>query len=314
LLSFDVIQYVKQANVLVIYGHNKASFWIAMLAAKWYKKKIIFTTDITYIEANARSGGWKLKFKPAILQFLYNTWADGVFVPSTASKLFLEETIRINPSKITLTPYVVDEDYIGTISRATDINLFRTQLGINASSFVFIFCAKFIDRKRPMDVLKAFAKLPKQIDATLLMVGGGPLLSELKSYAIAESISDRIIFTGFVKYSQLPQYYTSSNCLVFCSDHEPFGLPVNEAFLCGIPVIVSDRIGCRLDLVDEDYTGWIYKTGDIDALAERMQYVATLSKEHLSEIKQHCKLKMQSWSSEANVQKQMDYFKKINIG
>lgn len=313
LCSFHLVKYVKNATVLVIYGHNNASFWIAMLAAKFYRKRIILTTDITYIEANAKSAGWKLKLKPAILRFLYNNCSDGVFVPSTASKLYLENSIKINPSKITITPYVVDEDYISALSNETDIKTLRKQLAINDSSFVFIFCAKFIDRKRPMDAIKAFAKLLKNTNSTLLMVGDGPLINEMKVLSVLEGIQNQVLFTGFVKYSQLPKYYTISNCLVFCSDHEPFGLPVNEALLCGIPVIVSDRIGCRLDLVDENITGWIYKSGDVDELAEKMEYVTSMSPEKMDGIKLLCKQKMKTWSSEINVQRQLDYFKKINI-
>ena len=51
--SFEPFQYVKKNDVVIIYGHSVLSFWIAMFTAKWYRKKLILTTDATYIEANA---------------------------------------------------------------------------------------------------------------------------------------------------------------------------------------------------------------------------------------------------------------------
>ncbi|MEI7979629.1 MAG: glycosyltransferase family 4 protein [Bacteroidota bacterium] len=314
LFSFEVIKYVKKASVVVVYGHNNASFWIAMFAAKYYNKKIILTTDITYIEANSKSRGFMMKLKPAILRYLYNTWANGVFVPSTASQLFLKNVIKIDALKITITPYVVDEEYITALSNSTNIEFFRSQIGIANSTFVFIFCAKFIERKKPSDVIKAFSLFAKEKDVKLIMIGDGPLLKELKELSISEGLNDKIIFTGFVNYSKLPEYYTSSNCLVFCSEHEPFGLPVNESMLCGIPVIVSDRIGSRLDLVEENITGWVYTTGYIDELSAKMQYVSSLPKNELLQFSLNCKQKMKYWNSELNVKRQLDYFKKINIG
>ena len=311
LLSLDVIRAVKKANILVVYGHNTATFWLAMIYAKLLRKKIILTTDIAYLEANSKSSGWKLIIKPYVLRFLYNFWSDGVFVPSTSTKIFLENTIKVNPSKIILTPYVVDEDLIVSTIKNIDVGVFRKKSNIGGDPFVFIFCAKFIDRKRPMDVLKAFVKICHNTNVFLIMIGDGPLKKELVDFTISSNIQNKILFTGFVKYSTLPLYYASSNCLVFSSEHEPYGLPVNEAMLCGIPVIVSDKIGCRIDLVIEGKTGWVYETANVNELSLKMANVASLSYEELNSLKINCKNIMNKWSSEVNVENQINYFKQI---
>ncbi len=304
--SFAICSYIKNADIAVVYGHNFLTYWIAMLAAKLYGTKIILTTDATYIEANDESGGWKLKLKPLILRFLYNNWANAVFVPSTASKLFLLSQ-RIKENRIVVTPYVVDEDLIQHIARSTSISQFREKLGITATNMVFVFCAKFIDRKRPMDAIEAFAKITNQA-ATLIMIGSGPLLEMLEKRVTELGIKDKVIFPGIVKYSELASYYTASNVLVFCSDHEPYGLPVNEAMICGIPVIVSDRIGARLDLVDEGITGWIYPTANIESLAATMQH-AIDTKDKLQKMGKAAQEKMKHWNSNENVTRQLDFFK-----
>ena len=304
--SFAIWDYVKNAEIVVIYGHNFLTFWIAMLAAKLNGTKIVLTTDATYIKANDESGGWKMKLKPVLLRFLYNSWANAVFVPSTAAKLFLI-TQGINEKNIIITPYVVDEDLIQQIATSTNIIIFREKIGISTTDIIFVFCAKFIDRKRPMDVIEAFAKIDTKA-ASLIMIGTGPLLELLQKRVYELGLRNKVIFLGIVKYSELASYYTASNVLVFCSDHEPYGLPVNEAMICGIPVIVSDRIGARLDLVDEGITGWIYPTANVESLAAIMQH-AIDTKENLPRMGKAAQEKMKYWDSNENVNRQLDFFK-----
>jgi glycosyltransferase involved in cell wall biosynthesis len=74
-------------------------------------------------------------------------------------------------------------------------------------------------------------------------------------------------FLGFANQSVLPELYRAADVFVLPSDYEPFGLVVNEAMLCQVPVIVSDRVGARFDLVREGETGYIFPCGDVNALA-----------------------------------------------
>ncbi len=139
------------------------------------------------------------------------------------------------------------------------------------------------------------------------------MMWELKQQVNGLHLQDKIIFTGLVNYSRLPSYYTASDVLVFCSEHEPYGLPVNEAMLCRKPVIVSDRIGARLDLVEEEKTGWIYRTGDLLQLSELLEKaIAYKADGRLLKMGQAAKMKMLTWSSETNLNKQLEFFRSKN--
>jgi len=307
-ISFEVIKWVRRYDVIVIYGHNYFSFWLAMMAAKLYKKKLVMTNDATYMQASAESGGWKLKIKPAFLRFMYNKFVDGIFVPSSASYLFLE-SLGIRTEKIGVIPYAVDEDLIERISLSADVPEIRRKWKIPLEYTIFIFCAKFIGRKRPLDAIEAFAKIANEKIA-LMMIGDGPLMPLLKERAKELGLLDKIFFPGLVLYSLLPAYYSASDVLIFCSEHEPYGLPVNEAMICGKPVIVSDRIGARLDLVEQDKTGWIYRTGDVTQLSDLMQ--TAVSYKHTGRLEimgRSAKERMTSWSSVTNLENQFAFFK-----
>jgi glycosyltransferase involved in cell wall biosynthesis len=63
--------------------------------------------------------------------------------------------------------------------------------------------------------------------------------------------------------------------MVISSDYdETWGLVTNEAMVCGLPVIASDRVGCSLDLVKPGETGETFPFGDINALSDVMVSMA----------------------------------------
>lgn len=103
----------------------------------------------------------------------------------------------------------------------------------------------------------------------LLVVGDG----ELRQLAMAQANRSRlpVTFAGFLNQSHMARAYTAADCLVLPSDHgETWGLVVNEAMACGLPAIVSDRVGCGQDLVVEGVTGFTFPFANVARLADLM--------------------------------------------
>ena len=90
----------------------------------------------------------------------------------------------------------------------------------------------------------------------LTIVGFGVLEEQLKALA-----GQNITFSGAVKNTDLSSYYQASDVFILPSKSETWGLVVEEALNNGLPVIVSDRVGCKDDLVTEE-TGLIFKSND----------------------------------------------------
>ena len=99
------------------------------------------------------------------------------------------------------------------------------------------------------------------------MVGDGKQKIECEEFVRRRKLP--VTFTGFMNQTEIVRAYVASDCLVLPSDYgETWGLVVNEAMACGLPAIVSDRVGCHKDLICSGQTGEIFPFGDHNALAE----------------------------------------------
>jgi glycosyltransferase involved in cell wall biosynthesis len=250
--------------VVVHTGYVRATFWIAAAAAKWKRARLLFGTDAHDLSArDARK--WKAWIKRMLWPCLFRL-ADIVLVVSSGG-VALMRSLGIPEDRITLVPFCVDNGWWIEKSDRVDRAAVRAQWNVPESATVVLFCAKLQPWKRPQDLLRAFAQNADS-NAYLVIAGDGALRSTLESEAKTLGIASRVRFLGFANQSVLPEVYTASDIFVLPSEYEPFGLVVNEAMLCRLPAIVSDRVGARFDLVREGETGYIFPCGDIDALAE----------------------------------------------
>jgi glycosyltransferase involved in cell wall biosynthesis len=282
--------------VICFTGYIRASFWISYIAAKRAGAAFLFGTDATTL-APRDSRKWKRLVKSLVWPILFRL-ADQVIVPSTGTqKLIL--SLGISGERVTLAPYVVDNDWWSQKSAGVNREGVRASWAVGPEDTVVLFCAKLQPWKRPADLLRAFAKanLP---NAYLLFAGDGPLRQQLEEEAVALGINSRVRFLGFVNQSQLPALYTSADVMVLPSEYEPFGVVVNEAMLCGCPVIASDRVGATPDLIAPVYPEFIFPCGDIDGLARILS--RTVSGASLKEMSRRGIGCVRSRSPEKNVE------------
>ncbi len=167
------------------------------------------------------------------------------------------------------TPYCVDNARFAASAeqwRRLGREQLCTSFGLATDRTTFLFSGKFVDKKRPRDLIAALKLAVERIDAKIqvLMVGHGPLADELRAHA--EGLP--VCFTGFLNQGEIGAAYAVADCLVLPSDHgETWGLVVNEAMACGLPALVSDQVGCAADLVTPGVTGDVFACGDVESLS-----------------------------------------------
>ena len=168
----------------------------------------------------------------------------------------------IDPAKIFLMPYAIDNDYFA--SRATEAAAaqVRERHNIARGRKILLFAGKLTARKRAGDVLAAWRRADWLGEPpVLLIVGDGEQRADLERGAGPD-----LIFAGFRNQSEMPAYYAAADLFALVSEREPWGLAVNEAMACGTAVVVSDEVGAGFDLVDQT-TGHTIQVGDIATLA-----------------------------------------------
>src|SRR5262249_40770578 len=166
--------------------------------------------------------------------------------------------------------HIVDSERFtdGASAIAARRGALRRKWGLPEDDAVFLFTGKFITKKRPMDFVKAIARVRRMgAPVSGLMVGDGALRAPCTAAAAREAGAP-IRFTGFLNQREIVEAYIAADALVLPSDGgETWGLVVNEAMACGRPCFVSDAVGCGPDLVDEGFNGATFPCGDVEKLA-----------------------------------------------
>jgi len=254
-------------DIVVCYGYWALSFWIAALAAKVSGAALVFTTD-AHTLAPRDGAGWKVPVKRLVLRWVYRL-ADAAFGPSARTLSFLR-SLGVDEERVFITPEVVDTQFFATAATTADRVATRRTWAVPATAPVALFVGKLVPRKRPEDLLRALAAVPEMYG---VLVGEGALRSRLQSVVDSFGIQKRVRFMGFVNQRRLPAIYKAADVLVLPSEYETFGLVVNEAFACGLPVVVSEACGASV-LVDDGETGFVVPSGNVDVLAGRLGLIA----------------------------------------
>ena len=164
-------------------------------------------------------------------------------------------------------PWAVDNERFESASRFApgEREAMRARYGIAADAMTIVYSAKLVPRKDPMTLLRAVAAMTHRRDAALLFLGDGELRPQLEAFA-REAGLDNVRFAGFVNQAELPKHYAMGDLFVLPSTYEPRGSVLNEAMACGLPLVVTDRIGSIGDIVRDGDNAFIYPAGDVDAL------------------------------------------------
>jgi glycosyltransferase involved in cell wall biosynthesis len=229
----------------------------------------------SHLSSHSRGPAREL-LKTALLRPLFRAIA-GFLAIGTLNRAYYRH-YGVGDERLHEMPYAVDNAFFREAADASAPRreAFRRALGFEPGRPVVLFASKLIDRKRPADALAAHRRLrgalPPERQPYLLVVGDGPLRGALQETARDDT---SVRFAGFANQSELPAFYDLCDAFVLPSEHEPWGLVVNEVMNAGRPVVVSDDVGAGPDLVTNGETGFVFPVGDVDALAGRL--VAILS-------------------------------------
>lgn len=249
-------------DALWIHGWALASNCLAWAGAAARRLPILLRGETSGL---AEPTGLKGTVKRRVLKAFFSQVAGFLAIGTNNANFYRSYGVPVQ--RIFWTPYAVDNAFfIRHAGRlAEEKRLLREREGLRPDLPVILFCGKFQERKRPLDLLKAFALLNDQLAGSLVFVGDGPLRREMERFIDNHRLAN-VRILGFRNQSELPACYGMADVLVLPSSHEPWGLVLNEAMCFGLPVIASDGVGAAADLVHEGANGFTYPVGNVLAL------------------------------------------------
>lgn len=248
-------------DAVLVFGWNYRAHR-AVLRAFHGRVPIFFRGDSTLLDECGGVGGTLRRIaRRAVLRRVYRDVDVALYVGTRNRAYF--EAHGLRPDQLAWAPHAVENSRFAdpTGEHAVAAASWRRDLGVSPGERLALFVGKLELNKAPEVLLDAF--LRQDAADRLVFCGTGPLERALRDTAAGRS---NVHFLGFQNQSRMPVVYRLGDVLVLPSRSETWGLAVNEAMAAGRAVVVSDRVGCAVDLVD-DANGRVVPVDDPAALA-----------------------------------------------
>lgn len=160
-------------------------------------------------------------------------------------------------------------EFVPSENRGSEV---RDKLGIGRDEFILVCVARLSEQKGIDILLQAMAfALREGVRCKCIIVGDGPLKSQLFEQASAMGLSSHVFFEGF--HEDVRPYLQASSAFILTSHSEGLPLSILEAMACGLPSIVTD-VGGNAEVIAHRVQGLIVPRGSVDAIADGISYLA----------------------------------------
>jgi len=248
-------------QVIICGGYGYAASWEALMWARLRKAEFVLWSESNRQDSRGERA-WVEWMKAYFLRH-----CDRFVVPGKASFEYLR-LLGCPAATILTAPNAVDNQLFATQaenirSHATE---FREKLEL-PSRFV-LFVGRLVPEKGIFDLLAAYAKLEDSLRSEVGLVFAGDGVSREELMLVAKRIrAGTVCFPGFAQREDLAGLYALAEVLVLPTHSDTWGLVVNEAMACGLPIIVSSVAGCSADLVEDGWNGYVVPSKDSEKLS-----------------------------------------------
>lgn len=205
--------------------------------------------------------------------------------------------LGMDTSRIWLGYDTIDNDHFSIGARAARRDARRMRSSLELPDRYILACARFTAKKNLATVISSYAQYLRQAGPgapKLVILGDGPLRSQLEDLTAALCICNQVEFRGFKPYDVLPAYYALAELFVHASTVEQWGLVVNESMASGTPVLVSSSCGAA-ELVTDGVTGYTFNPKHKEELATLM-YKVSSDAVHRRSLARNCCHLISNWT------------------
>ncbi|MBW1782936.1 MAG: glycosyltransferase [Deltaproteobacteria bacterium] len=259
-LSIWVRRLGKDADVIHFHFPNPTGEIASLLAGVGNKIVVTYHSDIV------RQARLAKLYSPFLHRFLKGS---DVIIATSPNYVHSSEVLHQFRDKCTVIPFGIDMDRF-----SPDSNTLRQVASIRETyeGPLALFIGKFRYYKGLYVLLEAM----KTVQGSLLLVGVGPMESDLKKQVASDNeLKDKVFFLGELSDQDIVSHLHACDVFVFPSifRSEAFGIVLLEAMACGKPLI-STELGTGTSFVNQHHeTGLVVSPNDVEALAEAINYL-----------------------------------------
>jgi len=253
---------------LLVSLYAEPSFVLGWSIARARGVRTAFWCEVTFDSWVPRAP-WKERLKRRLFRRI-----DGVITVGADGRAFASR-YGVPSERIFFAPHVIDVEHFsnGRCAALSDRSRFRAELGLRGVTFIYV---GRLWRGKGVDYLvDAFGELQRRMEGevSLLLVGDGPDESAIANRVQAEGLHN-VVLAGFQQKAELPRYYAAAHVFVFPTLGDPYGLVVDEAMACSLPIISTSAVGEVGDRIEDGVNGFIVPPANSAALLDRMERLA----------------------------------------
>jgi glycosyltransferase involved in cell wall biosynthesis len=215
--------------------------------------------------------GWRRTVKKTVVPPVVRN-ASGVLVTGTLARNSMvargasAERVRIFANTVDVDAFAADAERLAP-SRPE----LRASLGAGLDDVIVLTVARLAPEKG-LDVLVRAVAGAGDERLLLVLAGDGPEREALRR--LAEEVGTRLVLLGDVEWQRIVELYVAADVFALLSQREPWAVVVNEAAACGLPLVLSDRVGAAHDLLRDGENGFLVPAGDVAAAVAALRTLA----------------------------------------
>ena len=272
-INFDIFGVLMKADsgIVIVNGWAYLSDWFVMIAAKLFGHQVWLRTEMPWNQELMKPTSFKRSLKFWIFKkIVFKYFVERFLYIGKQNKAFYLNH-GVEKHRLIFAPYAVENERFKE-QKSPDKISYRQKYNISSDSMIILYSGKLIEKKRPLDLLKASQRLEHK-KVVLFYLGDGPLRGQIEEEVKKHQI-ENVIISGFINQSEIGNIYNMADVFVMCSGiGETWGLSVNEAMNFGLPVIVSETCGSAHDLVENGKNGYVFKEGAINDLSDSLDSI-----------------------------------------
>jgi 1,2-diacylglycerol 3-alpha-glucosyltransferase len=269
LLNWGIDTALRQADpdIIICGGYNYFASWMALRWAQRRQVPFLLWTEST--TQDARSDFGFVEF----LKTKFLAQCAGFVVPGKSAFAYVQN-FGVNRDAIFVAPNAVDTAFFRSAAERARRNAEWNRKQLRLPPRYFLFVGRLVKEKGIFDLAEAYRRLTPEIRAEvgLVFVGDGKARTQLEQWS-ATVRPGCVQVAGFGQRDALAVYYALADALVFPTHTDPWGLVVNEAMACALPIISSDVAGCTADLVEDGRNGRVIRARNIDDLTAALSEI-----------------------------------------